>query len=72
MLDRKLIVENAALVKQNCLNRGVRADVDRLVELEQQRRNKLAEVQELNRQANEVSKNIGKAKDAVKKLVDKA
>ncbi len=67
MLDRKLIVDNAALVKQNCVNRGARADVDRLVELELKRRNKLLQVQELNRQANEVSKNIGKAKDAAER-----
>ncbi|MFO0943635.1 MAG: serine--tRNA ligase [Pirellulales bacterium] len=64
MLDRKLIVEQVELVKKNCLARGVKADVDRLVELELQRREKLNEAQELNRQANEVSKNIGKAKAA--------
>ena len=63
MLDRKYIVENADAVKQNCVNRGVTADVDRLVELETQRRAKLQESQELNRQANEKSKLIGKAKD---------
>ncbi len=64
MLDRKFIVEHADAVKQNCRNRGVEADVDRLLELETQRREKLHEVQELNRRANEVSKSIGKAKDA--------
>ena len=64
MLDRKYIVENVDAVKQNCVNRGVTVDVDRLIELEQQRRAKLQEVQELNRQANDVSKSIGKAKDA--------
>ncbi len=64
MLDRKFIVEHADAVKQNCRNRGVEADVDRLLELEKQRREKLHEVQELNRRANEVSKSIGKAKDA--------
>jgi len=64
MLDRKFILENVEPVKQNCVNRGVTADVDRLVELETQRRDKLQQVQELNRQANEVSKSIGKAKDA--------
>ena len=38
MLDRKFLVENAAAVKQNCANRGVTCDVDRLVHLEEQRR----------------------------------
>lgn len=61
MLDRKYIVENAEAVKQNCLARGAQADVDRLVELELVRRTKLYEAQELNRQANETSKLIGKA-----------
>lgn len=64
MLDRKFILENVEYVKQNCINRGVQVDVDRLVALETERREKQAEFQELNRQANEVSKSIGKAKDA--------
>ncbi len=64
MLDRKFIVENAELVKQNCRNRGVAADVDRFVALENERRSLQVEVEELNRKANEVSKSIGKAKDA--------
>ncbi|NLF08691.1 MAG: serine--tRNA ligase [Pirellulaceae bacterium] len=63
MLDRKFIVENAELVKQNCVNRGVGVDVGRFVELDNQRKAKQTEVEELNRQANEVSKSIGKAKD---------
>jgi len=64
MLDRKFIVENAELVKQNCRNRGVAADIDRFVALENERRLLQVEVEELNRKANEVSKSIGKAKDA--------
>jgi seryl-tRNA synthetase len=63
MLDRKFIVDNVSLVQENCARRGVTADVDALVQLELQRRDKLQEVQELNRQANDVSKTIGKAKD---------
>ena len=64
MLDRKFIVENAEAIKRNCLARGAQADVDRLVELELVRRTKLYEAQELNRQANETSKLIGKAASA--------
>lgn len=64
MLDRKFIVENSELVKQNCTNRGVTADVDRFVALEAERREMQVTVEELNRKANEVSKSIGKAKDA--------
>ncbi len=64
MLDRKLVIDSVALIKQNCQARGVQVDVDRLVELEALRKAKLAEAQELNRQANEVSKGIGKAQSA--------
>lgn len=67
MLDRKFILENAELVKQNCTNRGVRVDLDRFVELEGQRKAKQTEVDETNRRANEVSKSIGKAKDAAER-----
>jgi len=63
MLDRKFIVENAESVKQNCVHRGVAVDVDRFVELETRRKALQAEVEELNRQANQVSKSIGQAKD---------
>ena len=61
MLDRKFIVDNADAVIKNCSDRGVQADVERLVELELLRRDKQKEVEQLNRQANEVSKSIGKA-----------
>lgn len=64
MLDRKFILENVQAVKENCHHRKATVDIDRLVELEQQRRDRLAEVQELNRQANEVAKSVGKAPDA--------
>ena len=63
MLDRKFIAENAEEVKQNCVNRGVEADIDRFVELENMRKTMQAEADHLNRRANEVSKSIGKAKD---------
>ena len=63
MLDRKFIVENIDDVKQNCTNRNVTCDVDRLVELETQRRALMHEAEELNREANAVAKSIGAAKD---------
>ncbi|QDS96427.1 Serine--tRNA ligase [Roseimaritima multifibrata] len=63
MLDRKYILENADAVTANCTRRGVKCDVPKLVQLETERLEKLKEAQELNRQANEVSKQIGKAKD---------
>jgi seryl-tRNA synthetase len=63
MLDRKLIIDQADRVKQNCVNRGVKCDIERLVALETARRQKLHEVEELNRKANETQGKIGKTKD---------
>ena len=63
MLDRKFIVENVDAVKQNCTNRNVGCDVDKLVELETQRRELMKQAEELNRDANAVAKSIGSAKD---------
>jgi seryl-tRNA synthetase len=63
MLDRKWIVENAELVQQNCNNRGVEVDVAAFVELDNRWRTVQADVEQLNREANAVSKTIGQAKD---------
>ena len=63
MLDRKFVFENAAAVKQNCVNRNLSVDVDKLVELETARRVKAQLVQDLNTEANAKSKLIGKAQD---------
>ncbi|HTQ38253.1 MAG TPA: serine--tRNA ligase [Pirellulales bacterium] len=63
MLDRKFVVENAAGVKENCAKRGAKADVDRFLALEAERRKLQASIEQLNQQANAVSKSIGQAKD---------
>jgi seryl-tRNA synthetase len=67
MLDRRFILENADLVRQNCKSRGARVDVDRFVELEERRRSLQQEVEELARQANLVSKSIGQAQGAAER-----
>jgi seryl-tRNA synthetase len=67
MLDRRFVLENAEAVALNCQRRGSQADVARFVALENQRKAKQAEVDDLNRRANEVSKSIGKAKDAAER-----
>lgn len=64
MLDKRYLLDNVEAVQQNCIDRGVKADVARFVELETKRRELQQEAEELNRQANAVSKTIGKAKDA--------
>jgi seryl-tRNA synthetase len=63
MLDKRFILENSQVVQENCNRRGVKVDVDRFVDLESQRRKLQAEIEELSRLANQVSKSIGQAKD---------
>ena len=63
MLDKRFILDNPELVQQNCNDRGLRADVSRFVQLENQCRLLQQEIEELSRQANVVSKSIGQAKD---------
>ena len=63
MLNQRFVLENVDLVQQNCNDRGVIADVARFASLETSRRALQAEVEELSRQSNLVSKSIGKAKD---------
>ncbi|TWU32950.1 serine--tRNA ligase [Novipirellula artificiosorum] len=67
MLDRKYIIQNAEAVAENCRRRGVDCDIEKIVSLEEQRLAKLQLTQDLNRQANEVSKKIGPAKDAAER-----
>ncbi len=63
MLDRKFILQNLDAVRQNCTDRGVTCDLDRLVALEHERKAADTDVQEFNRLANEVAKSIGAVKD---------
>lgn len=67
MLDRKFVVDNLELVRQNCLHRGARADLERFAQLDAERKSRQSQLDDLNRQANEVSKSIGKAKDAAER-----
>lgn len=74
MLDRKFIIQNPDLVRENCARRGVECDVDRIVTLDAERLQTLQLAEDLNRQANETSKEIPKAKDdpeRKKELIEK-
>ncbi len=71
MLDKRFILENAQVVQENCNRRGVKVDVARFVDLESQRRKLQAEIEELSRLANQVSKSIGQAKDDAEREVRK-
>ena len=47
MLDRKYILEHVEQIKKNCADRGLQVDVDHIVELDGQRREKLQLVEDL-------------------------
>lgn len=63
MLDRKYILDHAEEVRENCRLRHAAVDLDRFITLESQRKELQSTLDETNRQANELAKSIGKAKD---------
>lgn len=67
MLDAQYIREHLDAVKKNCQERNVKADVERVVQLDDERRKLLTETQGLQQKQNEISKLIPKEKDAAKK-----
>ncbi len=72
MLDRRFILENVELVQESCDQRGTKIDVSRFAELEASRRQMQQKIEELARQANQVSKTIGQAKDDSEREARKA
>jgi seryl-tRNA synthetase len=68
MLDAHYIREHLDAVKANCRNRNVKADPDRVVQLDDERKRLIQETQTLQQRANEVAKTTGKEKDQAKKL----
>src|SRR6185436_5641180 len=67
MLDVQFVRDHLDEVKANCKNRNVEADVDRVVQLDDQRKQLVQTTQVKQQRANEVSKLIPKEKDAAKK-----
>lgn len=67
MLDVAYIRDNLAKVKENCENRGVKADVDRVVMLDDERKRLASETQKIQQRQNEVAKSIPQEKDPEKK-----
>lgn len=58
MLDIKFIVENLALVKQGAEKKNIPVDLDKIIELDNERRSVLTEVEALRAKQNSVSKEI--------------
>jgi len=67
MLDANFVCENLQAVKDNCTNRNVKADVDRVVSLVGRRKELLQQQQTLQQRANEVQKLTPKEKDPTRK-----
>jgi seryl-tRNA synthetase len=67
MLDAAFIRANLDLVQANCRNRNVHADVERIVRLDDERKRLVQQAQKIQQQQNELSKQIPREKDAVKK-----
>ncbi len=62
MLDIKVIREQVDRVKEAVTNKGEKADIDRIIELDGGRRRILVEVEDLRGERNRVSKEIGELK----------
>ena len=67
MLDPAFIRDNLDAVKANCENRGVKADVDRFVQLDEEWRRLEQETQKVNQRKNEAQRLTQKEKDAARK-----
>ena len=67
MLDVAFIRENLDAVKANCVNRNVTVDVDKIVALDDRRKQLVHETQVVQQRQNELSKSIPKEKDPAKK-----
>ena len=63
MLDLRYIRENAEAVAENCVNRGVLADVNLVVELADRRSDLIQELNELRQQQNQLAKSVGREQD---------
>lgn len=61
MLDIKFIHDNREKVQENCDNRGIKCDIDRLLVLDEKRLEALQYVEELNAEKNKINEAIQKA-----------
>ncbi|MDD4351472.1 MAG: serine--tRNA ligase [Candidatus Gracilibacteria bacterium] len=66
MLDIKFIRENAELIKKAAKNKNVKCDIDRLVEVDQKRRDFLPQIESMRSEQKNASEEIAKADKAKK------
>jgi seryl-tRNA synthetase len=67
LLDVQFIRDHLDDVKTNCRNRNVKADVDRVVQLDDERRRLIQETQKVQQRQNEIAKLTRAAKDATER-----
>ena len=67
MLDIKLIRQNPKIVKEGSKNKGIRVDIDRLLEVDKKRRETLQALESIQAQKNKASKKIPEIKDEKEK-----
>src|SRR5438045_3833892 len=67
MLDAQFIREHLDAVKTNCKNRNVTADVDRVVQLDDERKRLVQETQVIQQRQNEVARLTKNEKDKPKR-----
>ncbi|MCK4561127.1 MAG: serine--tRNA ligase [Calditrichia bacterium] len=70
MLDIKFIRDNTELVKKGVLLKGEKCDVDRLLELDSQRRQFIYDVEQLKKERNDNSKKVADLKKEKKDAAD--
>ncbi len=63
MLDIKFIRQNPDLVKKSAKDKGVKVDIDRLLEVDKKRREIIQAVEDMRSKKNAASEQIGKTKD---------
>lgn len=72
MLDIKFIRENAEVVKKNCANRNIKCDIDRLLVLDEQKKEAMKKIEEFNAEKNKLNELVQKASPEEKKeLIEK-
>ncbi len=63
MLDLQFISDNIDAIQENCANRGVQVDLEKLLQLATKRKELILEGDQLRSQQKETSAGIPKAKD---------
>lgn len=69
MLDIKFIRENIDLIKKNCQNRQIKVDLDRLLVVDQERREQMQKIEYLRARRNQKSKDKPAEADIIKMRV---